>query len=78
MKFQARPIRSELFVPGNKEDWMRKAPRYGADALILDLEDSVPPPQKPAAREAVGTAGPGTGRRRPDRSWCASTAWKPG
>ena len=54
MKFQARPIRSELFVPGNKEDWMRKAPRYGADALILDLEDSVPPDQKPAAREAVG------------------------
>ena len=54
MKFQARPIRSELFVPGNKEDWMRKAPRYGADALILDLEDSVPPAQKPAARESVG------------------------
>lgn len=54
MKFQARPIRSELFVPGNKEDWMRKAPRYGADALILDLEDSVPPDQKPAARESVG------------------------
>ena len=54
MKFKARPIRSELFVPGNKEDWMRKAPRYGADALILDLEDSVPPDQKPAARESVG------------------------
>ena len=53
MPFQARPIRTELFVPGNKEDWMRKAPRYGADALILDLEDSVPVEHKPAARVLV-------------------------
>ena len=53
MRFKAKPIRSELFVPGNKDDWMRKAPRYGADALILDLEDSVPPEQKPAARQSV-------------------------
>jgi len=53
-RFKAKPIRTEMFVPGNKEDWMRKAPRYGADALILDLEDSVPPAQKPAARESVG------------------------
>ena len=53
MPFQARPIRSELFVPGNKEDWMRKAPRFGADALILDLEDSVPPDHKPEARALV-------------------------
>jgi citrate lyase subunit beta/citryl-CoA lyase len=51
--FQARPIRTELFVPGNKEDWMRKAPRYGADALILDLEDSVPLEHKLAARILV-------------------------
>ena len=49
MKFKAKPLRSELFVPGNKEDWMRKAPRYGADALILDLEDSVPPKEKAEA-----------------------------
>ncbi len=49
MKFKAKPLRSELFVPGNKEDWMRKAPRYGADALILDLEDSAPPEEKAAA-----------------------------
>ena len=53
MRFKAKPIRSELFVPGNKEAWMRKAPQYGADALILDLEDSVPPEQKPAARQSV-------------------------
>ena len=53
MKFKAKPLRSELFVPGNKEDWMRKAPRYGADALILDLEDSVPPEEKVATRAVV-------------------------
>ena len=38
MRFKAKPLRSVLYVPGNKEDWMRKAPRYGADALILDLD----------------------------------------
>ena len=53
-RFQAKPVRSELFVPGNKEDWMRRAPRFNADAYILDLEDSVPVPEKPAARESVG------------------------
>lgn len=64
MKFRARPLRSVLFVPGNKEDWMRKAPRYGADALILDLEDSVPQEGKAEARllvrrmlEELGAAG---------------------
>ena len=53
-RFKAKPIRTELFVPGNKEDWMRRAPRFNADAYILDLEDSVPVPEKPAARESVG------------------------
>jgi citrate lyase subunit beta/citryl-CoA lyase len=53
MRFQAKPLRSVLFVPGNKEEWMRKAPRYNADALILDLEDSVPDEHKAEAREIV-------------------------
>ena len=53
MKFKAKPLRSVLYVPGNKEDWMRKAPKYGADALILDLEDSVPPAEKADARLLV-------------------------
>ena len=44
------PIRSFLFVPGNKESWIEKAPAAGADALILDLEDSVPAAHKVAAR----------------------------
>jgi citrate lyase subunit beta/citryl-CoA lyase len=53
MRFQAKPLRSVLFVPGNREAWMRKAPRYGADALILDLEDSVPDEYKAEARGSV-------------------------
>ncbi|MCK1353261.1 CoA ester lyase [Bradyrhizobium sp. CW7] len=45
-----------LFVPGHKLDWMLKAPKYGSDALILDLEDSVGIAGKPAARIAVAEA----------------------
>jgi citrate lyase subunit beta / citryl-CoA lyase len=50
---QAKPVRSALFVPGNREDRMQKAPRFGADALILDLEDAVALPDKPKARPLV-------------------------
>jgi len=50
---KVRPLRTSMYVPGNKEDWMRKAPQYGSDALILDLEDSVPVPDKEEARVLV-------------------------
>ena len=50
MRFKAKALRSVLFVPGSKEDWMRKAHQYGPDALILDLEDSVPEEGKAEAR----------------------------
>jgi citrate lyase subunit beta/citryl-CoA lyase len=46
-------LRSLLFVPGDSERKFAKARAAGADALILDLEDSVAPPQKPAARRIV-------------------------
>ncbi len=46
-------LRSLLFVPGNSERKFEKASRSGADALILDLEDSVAPSQKAAARALV-------------------------
>lgn len=46
-------LRSLLFVPGDRPDRMEKAVGLGADALILDLEDSVAPAAKPAAREMV-------------------------
>ncbi|WP_442968159.1 HpcH/HpaI aldolase/citrate lyase family protein [Pseudorhodoferax sp.] len=48
-----QPIRSFLFVPGNKASWIEKSVHSQADALILDLEDSVPPAQKVEAREIV-------------------------
>ncbi|QJU59918.1 CoA ester lyase [Sphingomonas sp. AP4-R1] len=46
-------LRSLLFVPGDRPDRMEKALGLGADALILDLEDSVAPAAKPAARAAI-------------------------
>jgi len=46
-------LRSLLFVPGDRPDRMEKALGLGADALILDLEDSVAAARKAEAREAV-------------------------
>lgn len=46
-------LRSWLFVPGDSERKQAKALESGADALILDLEDSVDPAQLPAARSLV-------------------------
>lgn len=45
--------RSFLFVPGNRPERFEKAVRSGADAIVLDLEDAVPPAEKAAARDAV-------------------------
>lgn len=45
--------RSLLFVPGDSERKLAKAEGAGADILILDLEDSVAPEQKAAARIRV-------------------------
>jgi citrate lyase subunit beta/citryl-CoA lyase len=44
-------IRSFLFVPGDSERKLEKASGVGADALIIDLEDSVTADARPAARE---------------------------
>ncbi len=46
--------RSYLFVPGNRPERFDKALASGADAVIVDLEDAVPPDQKDAARALVG------------------------
>jgi len=45
--------RSYLFVPGNRPDRFAKAFAAGADAVVLDLEDSVATGDKLKAREAV-------------------------
>lgn len=48
-------IRSMLFVPGDSQRKFDKARQSGADALILDLEDSVAPAQKEAARTTTAS-----------------------
>jgi len=51
-----RPVRSALFIPGNKPDWMEDASKHDADVVILDLEDAVPPEGKADARDDVSAA----------------------
>ena len=78
----SRPLRSALFVPGDKPRAIEKAASLGADALILDLEDAVAPNAKPAARAVapqaiarfreggslavIRIAAPGDANREPD------------
>lgn len=45
--------RSYLFVPGHNEKLLGKVFDAGADAVILDLEDAVPPEHKATARHHV-------------------------
>ena len=46
-------LRSLLFVPGDRPERFAKAAASGADAIILDLEDSVWLANKDAARHAI-------------------------
>ena len=46
-------LRSLLFVPADRPERFAKAAASGADALILDLEDSVAPEKKEAGRAAI-------------------------
>ena len=48
--------RTLLFVPGNRPERFAKALLSGADGVVLDLEDSVGPADKPNAREAIAAA----------------------
>ena len=63
---RAGALRSLLFAPGNHARRREKAFECGADAVILDLEDAVPPAEKPEARAAVAAmlAAP-----RPGQAW---------
>jgi citrate lyase subunit beta / citryl-CoA lyase len=47
------PLRSMLFIPGDSEKKLGKVDECGADAVILDLEDSVALENKPLARQMV-------------------------
>ena len=56
-----RPRRSVLYMPGSNVKALAKAKTLPADSLILDLEDSVAPDQKIAARGQVAEAVRGGG-----------------
>lgn len=53
------PLRSLLFVPGNRQRFLEKARTLAADALVPDLESGVPEPEKPRARQMLRAALPG-------------------
>jgi citrate lyase subunit beta/citryl-CoA lyase len=48
--------RSLLYVPGNNPGMLQTGGLFGADVVILDLEDSVAPSEKDAARDMVSKA----------------------
>lgn len=64
-----KPFRTALFAPGSKERVMAKAAESGADAVIFDLEDSVPVAAKAEARglvaQAIDKAAAAPAERRP-------------
>ena len=51
-----RPRRSVLYMPGSNARALEKARTLAADGIILDLEDSVAPDAKEAARRQVADA----------------------
>ncbi|OXY83375.1 HpcH/HpaI aldolase/citrate lyase family protein [Oceanimonas doudoroffii] len=46
-------LQTLLFVPANRPERFDKALNSGADAVIIDLEDAVPPAEKDAARATL-------------------------
>ncbi len=61
-----RALRSYLFVPANRPDRFEKALASGADAIIVDLEDAVPPMDKAMARDTVSAFLSAPARAAPD------------
>ncbi|VXC36247.1 HpcH/HpaI aldolase/citrate lyase family protein [Nocardioides sp. AX2bis] len=62
----AETARSWLFVPATRPERFSKAAASGADMVVVDLEDAVPPGEKAAARSEAGAwlAGEGAGAVR--------------
>lgn len=48
-----RPVRSLLYIPANRREWVADAATNGADGYIFDLEDAVSLDEKAAAREVL-------------------------
>lgn len=58
--------RSLMFCPANAQRFVEKAHTRGADAIILDLEDSVSAPEKAVARAGVAAAAATVGQTGAD------------
>ena len=64
---RALPVwRSLLYVPANVPRFIEGAHKRGADAIILDLEDSVPLAERPAARRDLAATAENVARRGAD------------
>jgi citrate lyase beta subunit len=75
---EPRIRRSMLMTPGNRPERLAKAFSYDVDAVIFDLEDSVPPAEKARARQCVARQlreVPRDGRERCVRINALASAW---
>jgi citrate lyase subunit beta/citryl-CoA lyase len=74
---QALPVwRSMLFVPVIVERFVAGAAKRGADAIILDLEDSIPPGEKERARGLVAGAATQAGANGADVLVRVNRPWR--
>jgi citrate lyase subunit beta / citryl-CoA lyase len=73
----SKQLRSWMFVPGNRERFIRKAFSSSADAIFLDIEDGVLPAEKAQARRMITDAlrEPNGGPLRYVRVNAPSTPW---
>ena len=74
-----RPLRSILFVPGNRADRFPRALAAGADAVVFDLEDGVEDGRKADARGAIAewlAATPASRTARFVRVNASGSAWQ--
>ena len=58
INWEERTLRSLLFAPGNHARRLEKVGTFGADAIVLDLEDAVADAEKKAARGTASAALP--------------------
>jgi citrate lyase subunit beta / citryl-CoA lyase len=77
MSGHAMLLRSWMFVPGNKERYLRKALASEADCLIFDLEDGVLPAEKDSGRTMLSAIlkEPGSGPVRYVRVNAIGSQW---
>lgn len=48
-----KPLRSALYVPANRREWLQKCAKFGSDAIVVDLEDAVLAEDRGSARQIV-------------------------